>query len=63
MTDTGREIYSHRLDYIEIVAYVKEQNEKDMRMEMIITKNITVMEKMTEAVERLENLMYELMEE
>ncbi|CAK6481072.1 hypothetical protein BN1180_03412 [Peribacillus simplex] len=32
-------------------------------MEMIISKNILVMGKMTEAVERLENLMYELMEE
>ncbi|MFJ7471746.1 hypothetical protein ACIQWI_24860 [Peribacillus frigoritolerans] len=48
---------------IEKVAYEKEQNEKDMRNEMIISKNIIVMEKMTEAVERLENLMYELMEE
>lgn len=48
---------------IEKVAYEKEQNEKDMRMEMIISKNIFVMEKMAESVERLENLMYELLEE
>lgn len=48
---------------IEKSAYEKEQNEKDMRMEMIISKNILVMGKMTEAIERFENLMYELMEE
>ncbi|MGZ9817478.1 hypothetical protein ACXM0N_16425 [Peribacillus simplex] len=48
---------------VEKVAYEKEQNEKEMRMEMIISKNILVMVKMSEAVERLENLMYELMEE
>jgi hypothetical protein len=48
---------------IEKSAYEKEQNEKDMRNEMIISKNIIVMGKMTEAVERLQNLKYELMEE
>ncbi|QOS92061.1 hypothetical protein [Peribacillus sp. JNUCC41] len=48
---------------IEKVAYEKEQNEKDMRMEMIISKNILVMELMTEAVNRLEILLSDLMEE
>ena len=48
---------------IEKLAYEKEQTEKDMRTEMIISKNILVMQKMTEAAERLENLMNELMEE
>ncbi|MEJ9233096.1 hypothetical protein LAV79_27635 [Peribacillus butanolivorans] len=48
---------------IEKVAYEKEQNEKDMRMEMIISKNIFVMGEMTEAVNRLEILLSDLMEE
>ncbi|MEP9409021.1 hypothetical protein ABKP09_22180 [Peribacillus frigoritolerans] len=48
---------------VEKVAYEKEQNEKDMRMEMIISKNIFVMGEMTEAVNRLEILLSDLMEE
>ncbi|MGE8022123.1 hypothetical protein ACQKOM_25100 [Peribacillus frigoritolerans] len=48
---------------IEKVAYEKEQNENDMRMEMIISKNILVMEEMTKTIIRLENLLVDLMEE
>ena len=48
---------------LEKVAYEKEQNEKEARLEMIISKNIIAMEQMTNAVNRLENLLSELMEE
>lgn len=48
---------------VEKLAYEKEQNEKDMRNEMIISKNIFVMGEMTEAVNRLEILLSDLMEE
>lgn len=48
---------------LEKVAYEKKQNEKEARLEMIISKNIIVMEQMTNAVSRLENLLSELMEE
>ena len=48
---------------LEKVAYEKEQNEKEARLEMIISKNIIVMEQMTNAISRLENLLSELMEE
>lgn len=48
---------------IEKVAYEKEQNEKDMRMEMIISKNILVIEEITKTIIRFENLLVELTEE
>ena len=48
---------------LEKIAYEKEQNEKEARLEMIISKNIITMEQMTNAVSRLENLLSELMEE
>ncbi|MFE4242559.1 hypothetical protein [Peribacillus butanolivorans] len=48
---------------VEKIAYEKEQNEKEMRMEMIISKNILVMEEMTKTIIRLENLLVDLMEE
>ncbi|MEW5596909.1 hypothetical protein ABGT24_26110 [Peribacillus frigoritolerans] len=48
---------------IEKVAYEKEQDEKDMRLEMIISKNILVMEEMINTINRFENLLSDLMEE
>lgn len=48
---------------IEKVAYEPERNENEMRMEMIISKNILVMEEMMKTVKRFENLMIDLMEE
>ncbi|MDM5304316.1 hypothetical protein [Peribacillus frigoritolerans] len=48
---------------VEKIAYEKEQNEKEMRMEMIISKNILVMEEMTKTIIRLENFLVDLMEE
>jgi len=48
---------------LEKVAYEKEQNEKEARLEMIISKNVLVMEEMTNAVSRLEKLLSELTEE
>ncbi|WP_203289387.1 hypothetical protein [Metabacillus sp. cB07] len=47
----------------EKVAYEKEMTEKDARLEMLITKNIQVMELMADRVERLENILEVLMEE
>lgn len=48
---------------IEKIAYEPEQNEKEMRLEWIISKNITVMEKMIDKVDQLESLLSDLMEE
>jgi hypothetical protein len=48
---------------VEKVAYEKEVSEKDARLEMIISKNIEVMEQMSNSVTRLENLLADLMEE
>jgi hypothetical protein len=48
---------------LEKVAYEKEMSEKEARLEMLVTKNIHVMEKMNDRVERLENLLADLMEE
>lgn len=45
------------------VAHQKELSEKEARLEMIISKNIIVMEEMTNAVTRLEKLLSDLMEE
>ncbi|MFS0604954.1 hypothetical protein [Peribacillus frigoritolerans] len=48
---------------VEKIAYEKEVSEKDARLEMIISKNIEVMEQMSNSVTRLENLLADLMEE
>lgn len=48
---------------IEKVAYEPERNENEMRMEMIISKNILVMEEMMKTVKSFEDLMIDLMEE
>lgn len=48
---------------VEKIAYEKEVSEKDARLEMIISKNIEVMEQMSNSVNRLENLLADLMEE
>lgn len=48
---------------LEKVAYEKEMNEREMRLEMIIEKNTLVMEQMTKTIIRLENLLIDLMEE
>ncbi|WP_249598701.1 hypothetical protein [Peribacillus frigoritolerans] len=48
---------------VEKVAYESEQNEKEMRLEWIISKNINAMEKMIDKVDQLESLLSDLMEE
>ncbi|WP_375090931.1 hypothetical protein ACDZ29_12270 [Peribacillus sp. RS7] len=48
---------------VEKVAYEPEQNEKEMRLEWIISKNINAMEKMIDKVDQLESLLCDLMEE
>jgi uncharacterized protein (DUF2267 family) len=48
---------------VEKVSYEKEQSEKEARLEMIISKNIIAMEEMTNAINRIENVMAELLEE
>ena len=44
-------------------AYEKDVDEKEARLEMIISKNIEAMEQMNNSVTRLENLLADLMEE
>ncbi|MCK1985997.1 MULTISPECIES: hypothetical protein [unclassified Peribacillus] len=44
-------------------AYEKDIDEKEARLEMIISKNIEAMEQMNNSVTRLENLLADLMEE
>ncbi|MCY8231999.1 hypothetical protein [Priestia endophytica] len=48
---------------VEKIAYEKEITEREIRLEMIIAKNIQAMEKMTDRVEQLENVLADLMEE
>ncbi len=48
---------------VEKVSYEKEQSEKEARLEMIISKNIIAMEEMTNAINRIENVMADLLEE
>lgn len=48
---------------LEKIAYEKDVDEKEARLEMIISKNIEVMEQMNNSVTRLENLLADLMEE
>lgn len=48
---------------VEKVAYEPEQNEKEMRLEWIISKNINAMEKMIDKVDQLESLLSDLMGE
>ncbi|TKG98622.1 hypothetical protein FC682_26300 [Peribacillus simplex] len=48
---------------IEKVAYEKELSEREMRLELIISKNIFIMEKVADRVDRLENLLSDLMKE
>jgi hypothetical protein len=45
------------------VAYEQGMNEREARLEMLVEKNILVMEKVDDRVEQLENLLSELMEE
>ncbi|MFY0805782.1 hypothetical protein, partial [Peribacillus frigoritolerans] len=48
---------------LEKIAYEKDVDEKEARLEMIISKNIEAMEQMNNSVTRLENLLVDLMEE
>lgn len=48
---------------VEKIAHEIKQSEKEARLEMIISKNIIAMEEMTNAINRIENLMTALMEE
>ena len=48
---------------LEKIAYEKDVDEKEARLEMIISKNIEAMEQMNNSVTRLENLLADLMEE
>ncbi|MFD4820128.1 hypothetical protein [Peribacillus butanolivorans] len=48
---------------VEKIAYEPEQNEREMRLEMIIKKNNQIMEEATNTISRFENLLVDLTEE
>ncbi len=45
------------------VAYEQGMNDREALLEMLVRKNVQVMEKMSDRVDRLENLLADLMEE
>ena len=45
------------------VAYEQGMNESEAQLKMLVQKNISAMEKMADKVEKLENLLSDLMEE
>ncbi|MEK5364262.1 hypothetical protein ACPOM7_28580 [Peribacillus castrilensis] len=45
------------------VAYEHGMNESEAQLKMLVQKNISAMEKMADKVEKLENLLSDLMEE
>ncbi|MGM0924645.1 MAG: hypothetical protein ACQEWW_26255 [Bacillota bacterium] len=48
---------------IEKIAYEPERNENEMRLELVIKKNTQIMEEATRKINKLENIISELMEE